>query len=140
MSQPQTVDSSNQPDPARALACARDQALYPVVWRYREDPSPANAEAILAFVGETLRGRANRYKPVAPLISRSDIRQELMAAVLETAATMPLSGPDFLERRLMLRAGNRMSRALYREAQVQARFVDLDSLESDEEEEDCDGA
>lgn len=118
----------------RLRARARDHALYPLVLQYRQRQSAANAQAVLEFVGETIRGRANRYKPVPPLTNRADLRQELIMAVLDTALSMPLTGPDFLERRLVLRACNRVSRALWREAKRQETLVDLESLEVDEEE------
>ena len=137
MSNQQTVHSESSEEPL-SLARARDRVLFERVMRYRRQPTPANAAAILAQVGETIRGRANRYRPAPPLISRADIRQELILAVLDAALTMPLVDADYLERRLVLRAATRVSRALRREAGIQERLDDLAILDEDDEEEDND--
>jgi hypothetical protein len=93
----------------------RDELLLQLVLAYRSGERATWAPLILKFLETPLRIRVARYRPVDPAISLEDVYQELASQVLQDALAIPLDGPAFLERRLMLRSADRVSRWLQRE-------------------------
>jgi hypothetical protein len=93
----------------------RDDLLLQLVLAYRSGVRDTWAPLILKFLETPLRIRVARYRPLDPAISLEDVYQELASQVLRDALTIPLDGPAFLERRLLLRSADRVSRWLQRE-------------------------
>ena len=65
-----------------------------------------------------------------------DVYQELVCALLEDALSFPLAGPAHLERRLLLRSADRVSRGLQREARHQQEFESIETWAEEHENED----
>ncbi|MGH7862560.1 MAG: hypothetical protein ACREOS_10020 [Candidatus Dormibacteraceae bacterium] len=109
---------------------ARDRALSELVVRYRSAANPELAAAeLLDFLAPAMVSRLRRYREVVPALSQEDLTQQMVLEVLRAAHALPLrTRPDFLERRLMLRAGQAMRRALARENRHRALHHPLDTL------------
>lgn len=109
----------------------RDEALYEVVLLYRQGYGPA-ADLLWRAMADTLSARTHRYHELYPIFDRSDIGQELVIALYETALSLPLLSADYLERRLFLRAAGMVSRKLRRQFARQQRFEALPEEDRDE--------
>jgi hypothetical protein len=117
----------------------RDELLYELVLAYRSGERSVYARLILELLGTFLRIRVSRYRPVEPAISIQDVYQQLALAVLHDSRTIPLQSSERLERRLALRAADRVSRWLQREAERQVTFVSLEAwAEEHERDEEAD--
>ena len=109
---------------ARLLALdfeGRDRLLRQVMQSYRTEDTRLWASVLLDLIAPAILARLVRFTATPPVITSEDISQQLLAEVLIAAATMPL--PDnarFVERRLMLRAGQAVSRWLRREHRRQS--------------------
>jgi len=105
----------------------RDSALYELVVGYRQRRAGAG-EAILELVLPALLARLAGFRPQLPAIDDEDLTQQLVLEILAAAMSIPLQGPAFLERRLVLRAGQYISRWLAREARHRSFATDLTEL------------
>jgi hypothetical protein len=113
----------------------RDQVIYEVVQLFRRRPDTEVWELLLKELGQALTARVNRFRSPSALYQRDDFAQEMAIALHETALTIPLPSADRLERRLVLRTANRVSRLLKREWAKQELQDPLEVLDPDEEEE-----
>jgi len=111
----------------------RDELLLQLVLAYRSGERATWAPLILKFLETPLRIRVARYRPVDPAISLEDVYQELASQLLQDALAIPLDGPAFLERRLMLRSADRVSRWLQREHLKSQEIESLDAWVEDHE-------
>jgi hypothetical protein len=106
---------------ARLAACrldppARDQLLYELLIAYRMARHRSQiAPLILEVVRPQLEVRRLRLRSQEPYLGAEDIAQQLALEVLELALRLPLQDGAFLERRLLLRAIERVTRRLKRE-------------------------
>ena len=128
-------------DLRRRIAAARgpgqrDAVMFDLVKVFRKEADPEVWQLILTELGQALEARVNRFRTSSsPLYSRDDLAQEMVIALHETALSIPLPSDRHLERRLVLRTANRVSRLLKREWTKQQLQDPLDVLEPDEEEE-----
>ena len=113
----------------------RDAVMYEVVQLYRRRPDTEVWEFMLQELGQAMTARVNRFRNPSPLYRRNDFAQEMVIALHETALTIPLPSARYLERRLVLRAANRVSRLLKREWGKQQLQDPLEVLDPDDEEE-----
>jgi hypothetical protein len=106
---------------ARLAACrldprARDQLLCELLIAYRIARNRSQvAPLILEVVRPQLEVRRRRLSPQEPYLEAEDIAQQLAHEVLDLALRLPLQHGTFLERRLLLRAIERVTRGLRRE-------------------------
>lgn len=98
----------------------RDQLLYLVVQRYREDARSRWAPVLLEVLAPPLLVRLTRFRTSFPAIDEDDVAQQFLMELLAAAATIPLENERYLERRLLMRASDRVSRWLQREARLGA--------------------
>ena len=105
----------------------RDELLYGLVREYRAGNRPLWAPLILDFMATSIKIRVARYCPEGPTMTIHDVYQELVCALLEDALSIPLAGPAHLERRLLLRSADRVSRGLQREARHQQKFESIEA-------------
>jgi hypothetical protein len=117
----------------------RDELLYELVLAYRSGERSVYAQLILELLRPFLRIRVSRYRPVEPATSIQDVYQQLVLAVLQDSRTIPLQGPERLERRLALRAADRVSRWLQQEARRQVTFESLEAWAEQHEGDDEEG-
>jgi len=117
----------------------RDELLYELVLAYRSGERSVYAQLILELVRTFLRIRVSRYRPVEPATSIQDVYQQLVLAVLQDSRTIPLQSPERLERRLALRAADRVSRWLQQEARRQVMFESLEAWAEEHEGDDEEG-
>jgi len=117
----------------------RDELLYELVLAYRSGERSVYAQLILELLRTFLRIRVSRYRPVEPATSIQDVYQQLVLAVLQDSRTIPLQSPERLERRLALRAADRVSRWLQQEARRQVTFESLEAWGEELEREDEEG-
>jgi hypothetical protein len=113
-----------------------DPTLYQLVLFYRETSDPRAWALLLETVAPALSTRVSRFRQMRPLYRREDIRQEMILALHETAMTIPLTSSDWLERRLVLRAANRVSRLLKREWAKQLLQDPIEVLGEEEDEDE----
>src|SRR5207248_5974386 len=100
----------------------RDQVLRSLVYAYRMGPKPLWGPLLLELLAPAIMARIVTFKIVEPAITSEDIRHQLLIEVLEAAATMPMpEDARYVERRILLRAAQRVSRWLAREQRRQAR-------------------
>src|ERR1700694_442082 len=119
---------------ARALSLKeRDGLLYELVLEYRAGNRPLWAPLILDFMATSIKIRVSRYRPQGPTMTIGDVYQQLVCAVLEDALSIPLAGPARLERRLLLRSADRVSRGLQREGGLQQEFESLEAWAEEHE-------
>jgi hypothetical protein len=104
----------------------RDELLHGLVLGYRSGDRPCWAPLILDLMETSIRIRVSRYRPEGPTMAMADVYQDLVCALLEDALSIPLDGPAYLERRLLLRSADRVTRGLQAEARYQE---DIESLE-----------
>ena len=105
---------------ARLRLAERDQLLYLVVRRYRDGSRDFWGPVVLEVLAAPLMARLTRFSSSFPAIDEEDISQQFLMEALACAATIPLSDHRYLERRLLLRASDRVSRYLQREARLAA--------------------
>ncbi len=117
----------------------RDELLYELVLAYRSGERSVYAQLILELLRTFLRIRVSRYRPVEPATSIQDVYQQLVLAVLQDSRTIPLQSPERLERRLALRAADRVSRWLQQEARRQGMFESLEAWAEEHEGDDEEG-
>jgi hypothetical protein len=113
----------------------RDGLLYELLLGYRSGERSAWSPLILKLLDTPIRIRVSRYRPVGPVMAIEDVYQQLSIELLRDALSIPLTGPAFLERRLMLRSADRVSRWLQRE---HLRSLETESLEAWVEEHEAD--
>jgi hypothetical protein len=124
---------------ARALPLEeRDRLLYELVLEYRAGNRSLWAPLILDFMATSIKIRVSRYRPEGPTMTIGDVYQQLVCALLEDSLSIPLTGPARLERRLLLRSANRVSRGLQREARYQQRFESLEAWAEEQASDDED--
>ena len=100
----------------------RAQELLGLVKLYRTGPRQIWAPVLLDVLASGLLARLRRLRIEPPFMDEEDLRQQLVAELLEAAAGMPLPRyPVFLRRRLLDRANQRVRRSLARERRRQAR-------------------
>ena len=116
-------------------AAERDAVFFDVIQAYRWQPETELWQLLLDELGEALTARVNRFRTPSPFLRRKDLAQEMVLALHETALTLPLITDRYLERRLVLRTANRVSRLLKREWRHYQDQDPLEVLEPDEEEE-----
>jgi len=106
---------------SRLAACrldprARDQLLCELLVAYRMTAVRAQiAPLILEAVRPQLEVRRLRLRPREPYLDADDVAQQLVLEILDLALRLPLQDGAFLERRLLLRAIERVTRRLKRE-------------------------
>jgi len=95
---------------------ARDQLLCELLVAYRMTAVRSQiAPLILQAVRPQLEVRRLRLRPREPYIDAEDVAQQLVLEILDLALRLPLQDGAFLERRLLLRAIERVTRRLKRE-------------------------
>ncbi len=116
------TDSRGFPDfDSRLATCrldprARDQLLCELLVAYRMAPVRSQiAPLILEAVRPQLEVRRLRLRPREPYLEADDVAQQLVLEILDLALRLPLQDGGYLERRLLLRAIERVSRGLKRE-------------------------
>jgi hypothetical protein len=112
----------------------RDHLLFDVVTKYRVGDRQRWSAVLLEVMAPTITQRLQRFSPAGPALDVEDIAQELLLAVLEVALTLSLMDARYLERRLLLRAAERVSYRLERETDRQALLDPLSVLNGDEAE------
>jgi hypothetical protein len=111
----------------------RDRLLEEIVWAYRTGDRQVWGAVLLDLLTPALLKRLKRYVPEEPVIDLEDIRQQLVVELLQAAATMPFEpGVDFVERRLVLRAGQGVRRWLSRERRYRAVHLPLQAEREEE--------
>jgi hypothetical protein len=104
----------------------RDRLLGEIVWAYRKGDRQVWGAVLLDLLTPALLKKLKRYSPEEPVVDLEDIRQQLVVELLHAAATMPFPpGADFVERRLVLRAGQGVRRWLSRERRYRAVHLPL---------------
>ncbi len=104
------------------LANDHQLALVGVVNAYRAGSRSRCAPMVLTLMAPAVERRLGRLRPLPPAISAEDIRQQLLVEVLEAALSMPLPlNPLVLERAILRRASQAVSRRLSRELRRQQR-------------------
>ncbi len=94
----------------------RDRLLESVVMAYRFADRKVWAGVLLDLLSPAMLERLRHFRPEPPTIDLEDVRAEFVAQLLEAAATMPFPpDPRFVERRLILRAGQGLRRWLRKE-------------------------
>ncbi len=94
----------------------RDRLLESVVMAYRSGDKQVWAAVLLDLLTPAVLQRLRHFRPEPPAIDSEDIRAEFVAQLLEAAATMPFPPVvRFVEKRLILRAGQGVRRWLRRE-------------------------
>jgi len=119
--------STNQP------SGGRDRLLEAVVMAYRQGDKQIWAAVLLDLLTPALLERLRRFRPNPPGVDSEDLRAEFVAQLLEAAATMPFpADPRFVERRLVLRAGQGVRRWLAKERHWRRVCQPLESLSTEE--------
>lgn len=112
----------------------RDRMLEKVLLEYRRGRKEVWASILLDLLTPAILARLARYRTEQPGIDVEDIRQQFIVELLSAAASSPMPPhAAFVERRLILRAGQGVRRWLQREGRYRARFESLDRLSGDEE-------
>jgi hypothetical protein len=112
----------------------RDRMLQAIVWHYRTGPRDLWASVLLDLLTPAILVRLARYRIEPPAVDAEDIRQQFVVELLAAAATMPMPlNAGFVERRLVLRAGQGVRRWLRKERCRLARSESLDALQQKEE-------
>ncbi len=123
---------------SRLAACrldprARDQLLCELLVAYRITPDRSQiAPLILKAIRPQLEVRRLWLRPREPYLEADDVAQQLVLEILDLALRLPLQDGAFLERRLLLRAIERVSRRLKRELRYR-NLVGSYPAEPDEE-------
>jgi hypothetical protein len=107
----------------------RDRLLEQIIRAYRSGAREIWAAVLLDLLTPALVDRLKRYRPEPPALDQEDIRQQLVLELLRAAASMPLpTGAGYVERRLVLRAGQGVRRWLARERRFRAMHEPLESV------------
>jgi len=111
----------------------RDRLLESVVVAYRVGDRQVWAAVLLDLLTPALLVHLRRFRPEPPAIDLEDVRAEFVLQVLDAASTMPFA-PNlrFVERRLVLRAGQSVRRWLRRERRWRATCQSIDALLDEE--------
>lgn len=120
----------------RLRLAERDQLLLELVTKYRAGDRQRWGAVLLEVMAPTITERLQRFSPAGPALDTDDIAQELLLAVLEVALRLPLKDGRYLERRLLLRAAERVSYRLEREADRQAQLDPLSVLDGEPDDEE----
>ena len=108
---------------------ARDRLLEEIVRAYRIGAREVWGAVLLDLLTPALVDRLKRYRPEPPGLDQEDIRQQLVLELLRAAAGMPLpAGAGFVERRLVLRAGQGVRRWLTRERRFRVIHQQFESV------------
>ena len=133
------ADSPGFPEfECRLAACrldprARDQLLCELLVAYRMTAVRSQvAPLILEAVRPQLEVRRLWLRPREPYLEADDVAQQLVLEILDLALRLPLQDGAFLERRLLLRAIERVTRRLKRELRYR-NLVGSCSAEAEEE-------
>lgn len=107
----------------------RDRLLESVVMAYRFGDRQVWAAVLLDLLAPAMLARLRHFRPEPPAIDADDLRAEFVAQLLEAAATMPFPADvRFVERRLVLRAGQGVRRWLRKERRWRGACQPLDFL------------
>lgn len=106
----------------------RDQLLYLVIQRYREAADQSWAAVLLEVVAPPFMVRLGRFVCAIPGLESEDLAQQFLLEILDAAWTMPLPNHRYLERRLLLRAADSVTRWLEREVNYQGRLALLEHV------------
>jgi len=111
----------------------RDQLLESVVMAYRFGDRQVWAAVLLDLLTPAMLERLRHFRPEPPAIDSEDVRGEFVVQLLEAAATIPFP-PDlrFVERRLILRAGQGVRRWLRKERRWPSARQPLESSAKEE--------
>jgi hypothetical protein len=136
---PPSLDVRRRVERARVLSLRdRDELLQGLVLGYRSGDRPLWAPLIVDLMETSIRIRVSRYRPEGPTMAMADVYQDLVCAVLEDALSIPLDGPAFLERRLLLRSADRVTRGLQGEARYQEGIESLEFWAGEQPNDDTD--
>jgi hypothetical protein len=107
----------------------RDRLLESIVVAYRFGDRQLWAAVLLDLLTPAILERLRHFRPEPPAIDLEDVRAEFVVQLLEAAATMPLP-PElrFVERRMILRAGQGVRRWLRKERRWRGKCQPLESL------------
>jgi hypothetical protein len=112
----------------------RDRMLQEIVRQYRTGPRDVWAAVLLDLLTPAILVRLARYRTEPPAVDFEDIRQQFVVELLAAASSMPIpADADFVERRLILRAGQGVRRWLRREHRHRVRFESLEAAPEYEE-------
>jgi hypothetical protein len=112
----------------------RDRLLGEIVLEYRKGPRDVWAAVLLDVLTPAILARLVLYRTEPPGLDAEDIRQQFIVELLSAARSMPMPlGSGFVERRLILRAGQGVRRWLRKEGGYRARFESLEALRAGEE-------
>ncbi len=107
----------------------RDRLLEAIVMAYREGDRQAWSAVLLDVLTPAILKKLRGYRPEPPGIELIDVRNQFLLELLDAAAGIPLpSGARFLERRLILRAGQGVRRWLEKETRWRAACQPLECL------------
>ena len=113
----------------------RDRLLESVVMAYRFGDRQVWAAVLLDLLTPAVLERLRHFRPEPPAIDFDDVRDEFVVQLLEAAATMPFpAGLRFVERRLILRAGQGVRRWLRKERRWRAACQTLELVVKEESE------
>jgi len=94
----------------------RDRLLETIVMAYRVGDRQVWAAVLLDLLAPAMLARLRLFRPEPPGVDADDVRAEFVVQLLEAAATMPFPADvRFVERRLVLRAGQGVRRWLRKE-------------------------
>ena len=100
---------------------------------YRFGDRQVWAAVLLDLLTPAMPERLRHFRPEPPAIDSEDVRGEFVVQLLEAVATMPFP-PDlrFVERRLILRAGQGVRRWLRKERRWRSACQPLESSAKEE--------
>jgi hypothetical protein len=103
----------------------RDAVCGAVVRRYQEGPRDVWGPVLLEMLAPALVTRARQFKPVPPAICIEDIEQQLIFELLSLASQESItSGSRWVDQRLVLGAGKKVSRWIRRAVAQQAESLE----------------
>jgi hypothetical protein len=136
---PPSPDVRSRVEEARKLSLKdRDELLHGLVLGYRLGDRHLWAPLILELMETSIRIRVSRYRPEGPTMAMADLYQDLVCALLQDALSIPLDGPAFLQRRLLLRSADRVTRGLQGEARYQEAIESLEVWAEEQDNDDTD--
>jgi hypothetical protein len=94
----------------------RDRLLESILVAYRTGDRQVWGAVLLEVLTPAMIERLKHFRPEPPVIDVEDLQAEFVVQLLEAAISMPLPpDPRFVERRLVLRAGQGVRRWLRKE-------------------------